>query len=230
MTDAFLPPGVAVADAALIRDILADLRAANRITNLVADDSDAAMNQHALDSLHALADPAAASDNARIIDVGTGGGFPGLILLAARPSWRGTLLDGVKKKTDILADILSRRLPGRGEALWGRSELAAREDGRRDAYDLAFCRAVGRFSMVMELTLPFLKPGGALLAHRGHDAPEEIIAARVAAETLGARIDGTTRYDLPGLDKPRHIVRVVKTAPTPPTYPRRDGMPAKRPL
>ena len=221
-----VPPGAFAA----LRDILLDIRSANRRVNLVAGDSGAELRLHLLDSIQALADPAASTEAARVIDVGTGGGFPGLPLLIARPGWRGTLVDAVRKKANALSDILARRTGGRGEALWGRAETLAREEGRRDVYDLAFCRAVGRFSTVMELTLPFLKPGGVLLAHRGHEAPAEAEGGRAAAEALGGRIEELTPYHLPSLDKTRYIVRVVKVSATPPAYPRRDGVPAKRPL
>jgi 16S rRNA (guanine527-N7)-methyltransferase len=214
----------------LLRDILLDVRQASTRANLVGDASDEALFSHLMDSLQALADPAARREDARIVDVGTGGGFPGLVLLAVRTGWRGTLVDSVKKKTDALGLILAGRLGGRGEALWGRAETLARETGRRDSYDLAFCRAVGRLTTVMELTLPFLKPGGFLLAHRGHEAPDEAEASRSAAELLGGRMETPTPYRLPGLDKTRYIVRVAKTGLTPPTYPRRNGVPAKRPL
>lgn len=214
----------------LLRDILLDVQKASNQANIVGDASDETLFLHLLDSLQALADPAARREEARIVDVGTGGGFPGLVLLAVRTGWRGTLVDSVKKKTDLLKPILTGRLGGRGEALWGRAETLAREADRRDSYDLAFCRAVGRLTTVMELTLPFLKPGGFLLVHRGHEALEEAEASRSAAELLGGRMETPTPYRLPGLDKTRYIVRVAKTGSTPPTYPRRDGVPAKRPL
>ena len=223
--------GVPAALHGLLRDILLDVKAANDRLNLVSDAGDRELFLHMLDSLQALRDPEALRENARIIDVGTGGGFPGLPLLAVRSRWRGTLLDSVRKKTDAVGEIARSRFGDRVEALWSRSETLAREEGRRDAYDLAFCRAVGRFTTVLELTLPLLKPGGVLLAHRGHEAPEmETAAATTALGSLGGRLEEITPYSLPGLDKTRYIVRVVKTAATLPAYPRREGVPAKRPL
>ena len=223
--------GVPPALHGLLRDLLMDVKTANARLNLVSDAGDRELFLHALDSLQALRDPATRKENARIIDVGTGGGFPGLPLLAVRSGWRGTLLDSVRKKTDAVGEIARKRLGERAETLWARSETSAREEGRRDAYDLAFCRAVGRFTTVLELTLPFLKPGGVLLAHRGHEAPNgETSAAGPALEALGGRVDGITPYSLPGLDKTRYIVRVLKTTATAQAYPRREGVPARRPL
>jgi 16S rRNA (guanine527-N7)-methyltransferase len=198
--------------------------------NLVADDSDDALFLHLLDSLQLLRDPAAARAEAKIVDVGTGGGFPGLAALAARPHWTGLLVDSVRKKAEAVGEIAARRLGPRAGISWLRAETLGREAAHRETYDLAFCRAVGRFTTVAELTLPLLKTGGALLAHRGHEAPEETAAAGKALDLLGARVAGLTAYALPGLDKKRYIVRVEKIRPTPEAYPRREGVPAKKPL
>jgi 16S rRNA (guanine527-N7)-methyltransferase len=213
-----------------LRDLLGDVRAANEKLNLVADAGEDALFMHLADSLQALAHPAAARAEARIIDIGTGGGFPGLPLLAARPGWTGLLVDSVRKKAEAVGEIAARRLGGRAAVSWTRAETLAREAAHRGAYDLAFCRAVGRFTTVAELTLPFLKVGGALLAHRGHEAPSETAAAADALARLGGRAGDPFAYDLPGLDKKRYIVRIDKIAPTPDGYPRREGVPAKKPL
>jgi 16S rRNA (guanine527-N7)-methyltransferase len=226
------PLGVPAAFDEPLRALAGDVRAANERLNLLSENEAAedALLLHVLDALHILADPAARRAVARVIDVGTGGGFPGLPLLAVREGWRGTLLDSVKKKTDALAEIAARRLGDRAEILWDRAEALARRPERRESYDLAFCRAVGRFTTVAELTLPFVAVGGALLAHRGHEAPAETAAAADALDRLGARLDGLHPYTLPGLEKKRYIVRIVKDRPTPEEFPRRDGVPAKRPL
>lgn len=222
--------GVPAAFDGALAAIVKDVQAANARLNLLSEAAEQALSVHLLDALQPLADPAAHRAQARIIDVGTGGGFPGLPLLAVRDGWRGVLLDSIQKKSDALAEICARHTPGRAQALCGRAELLAREAEHREKYDLAFCRALGRFTTVLELTLPFLAVGGVLLAHRGHEAADEGPAAAAALEKLGGKIESLTAYTLPGLDKKRYIVRVVKERPTPAEYPRRDGVPAKRPL
>ncbi len=211
-------------------DLLKDVKTANGRMNLVADDGDDALFLHMLDSLQVFRDPAAARADARVIDVGTGGGFPGLPVLVARAAWTGLLLDSVRKKAEAVGEIAGKHLAGRGTISWARAETLAKDPSRRELYDLAFCRAVGRFTTVAELTLPFLKTGGAVLAHRGHEAPSETEAAAKALDVLGGRVAAMTVYDLPGLDKKRYIVRVEKIRATPDAYPRREGVPAKKPL
>jgi 16S rRNA (guanine527-N7)-methyltransferase len=183
-----------------------------------------------MDSLQALRDPVTARDQARIIDIGTGGGFPGLPLMIARPGWTGILLDSIHKKAEAVDALAKAHLGERGTAVWSRAEELARRPDHREKYDVAFCRAVGRFTTVAELTIPFLTMEGTLLAHRGHEAPEEVAQAGPALEALGAGKVSLTAYDSPGLDKKRYIVKVVKARPTPSQYPRRVGVPAKRPL
>lgn len=210
-------------------DFLADVRSVNSRLNLLSDDTDAFLLHHLMDALQPLR-LAGLPETARLVDVGTGGGFPGLPLLMARPGWSGLLVDSVRKKAEAVRDLAARHAPGRGETSWTRAETLAHEPALRGAFDLAFCRALGPFTTVLELTLPFLKTGGALLAHRGHEAPAETAAAEKALSALGGSVVETLPYDLPGLDKKRYIVRVLKTLPTPSAYPRREGVPAKRPL
>jgi 16S rRNA (guanine527-N7)-methyltransferase len=211
---------------------LKELKLWNRRTNLVSFGGDEELVvAHLADSLMVLLEPSARDlASARAVDVGSGGGFPGVPIAVARPGWSVTLVESVGKKTDFL-EILPDRLGQANLAVEPtRAEDLGRDDAHRGRYDLAFCRAVGRFTTGLELTLPLLKVGGSWLAHRGADAPEEAAAATAALRALGGEVASLFPYRLPHLDKQRCIVRVVKTASTPDTYPRRAGMPAKRPL
>jgi 16S rRNA (guanine527-N7)-methyltransferase len=216
----------------LMSHYLKELKLWNRRVSLVSFASDEELLlSHLADSLMAFQDPLVqAAVEARAVDIGTGGGFPGVPLRLARPGWSMALLESVNKKT-LFLDALLERLPLKNCAvLRGRAEDLARDPAHRGAYDLAFCRAVGRFSTGLELALPLLRVGGAWIAHRGADAPAEIEASAEALKQLGGEVAASYAYRLPHLDRPRHIVRVRKTSETPDKFPRRAGMPAKRPL
>jgi 16S rRNA (guanine527-N7)-methyltransferase len=186
---------------------------------------------HIADSLKALEFlPPEAPAAARALDVGSGGGLPGIPLALARPSWQMTLLDSIDKKVAALRDIVEKIPAPHVSAMTGRAEALGHDPEHREAYDFVFCRAVGRFTEALELTTPFLKYGGTALLHRGREAIQEIQAAEQALEELGCESAGVYAYTLPGLEHPRHIAVIEKTAPTPDNYPRRTGVPSKRPL
>jgi 16S rRNA (guanine527-N7)-methyltransferase len=207
------------------------LQAANRRIRLVGDASWEELALHAEDSLAALrTETARARGPARCVDVGSGGGFPGVPLRSERPDWSFTFLDSVKKKADFLQAVVDRLSLKNCRAVWGRAEEVGRDPAHRETYELAFCRAVGPFAAVAELTLPLLRVGGVWFAHRGELGDREPAAAARALDILGGRPIETFSYRPTGKDKPRYIVCVEKIRPTPPAYPRRAGMPAKRPL
>lgn len=225
-----VPPGSEPAHR--LETFLSDLRKRNESVNLISFSSpEELLLNHGVDSLMALAVPGISNSfQARCVDVGSGGGFPGFPLALVRPGWTMTFVESTGKKADSLRDTASRFSLKDAVVAEGRAETLAHEPGLRETYDLAFCRAVGSLPEVLELTLPFVKVGGACLLHRGADGPEEAKAAAKALQTLGGEVTAAHPYRLPGLDRTRHILRVEKTAPTPAAYPRRVGVPAKRPL
>ncbi len=225
------PLGLAPGDETLgrIEEFLTELGDRNRSVNLVSFSSpEELFLNHALDSLMALVH--GAPEQARCVDVGAGGGFPGFPLALARPNWSMTFVESVGKKAAFLRDMAGRFSLAGAVVAEGRAETLAHEPAHRETYDLAFCRAVGSLPEVLELTLPFLKVGGACLLHRGADGPEETSGAAKALQVLGGEVTTVHPYRLPGLDRTRHILRVEKKAQTPAQYPRRVGVPAKRPL
>lgn len=189
--------------------------------------------RHFLDSLSCLAgcaDLLAARPNARLIDVGSGGGFPGLPLKIARPALRVTLLDSVGKKTAFLEHLVCQLKLTAVTIVTARAEDLARSPEHRERYDLAVSRAVAALPVLLELTLPFLQVGGRLVAPRRGDLQAEVAAAERAAELLG----GSFRVSVPigpgGTAAGYGLVVVDKVGPTPSAYPRRAGRPVKRPL
>ena len=163
---------------------------------------------------------------ARTIDVGAGAGFPGLPIKIAHPALRLTLLESAAKKTAFLEAIVERLSLVDVSVVTGRAESAAHEPDHREAYDLALARAVASLPVLLELALPFLRLGGFLAAPKGSRAAQEVAAAAPALRACGGCIFAVER--LP--DSSLTLILVEKVAPTPPAYPRRPGIPTKRPL
>jgi len=163
---------------------------------------------------------------ARTIDLGAGAGFPGLPIKIAHPALRLTLLESAAKKTAFLQEVVERLGLEDVAVVTDRAESAARQPAHRERYDLALARAVASLPVLVELALPFLRLGGLLAAPKGSRAAQEVAAAAPALGACGGRLLSAER--LP--DSPLTLVLVEKVAPSPSTYPRRPGIPAKRPL
>ena len=181
--------------------------------------------RHFLDSLSLLR--VADFRDKRIIDVGSGAGFPGLPLLLAEPSISLTLLDAQQKRVDFLA-ALCEKLGVSANCVHARAEEAALEASERDGYDFAVSRAVARLNVLAELCLPFVKPGGAFLAMKARDCEEELAEAENALRRLGGRLEALDCF--PVAEVPRAVAVVRKTGPTPKGYPRRYAKIKKNPL
>ncbi|MCS7275744.1 MAG: 16S rRNA (guanine(527)-N(7))-methyltransferase RsmG [Dehalococcoidia bacterium] len=166
----------------------------------------------------------------RAIDVGTGAGLPGLPLRIVWPSLRLTLLDSERRKTDFLRRLLSRLNLGDVEVVWGRAEEVARDPRHRQGYDLALARAVAPLPVLAELALPFLRVGGHLVSPKGERVRQEVEEARRALAECGGQVVYLAPLPLPYEGTAPMLLVVRKVAPTPERYPRRPGIPAKRPL
>lgn len=163
--------------------------------------------------------------NATLIDVGSGAGFPGMVLKIFRPDLNITLLDSLKKRCGFLERLKAEIAVEDVDIFWGRGEELARNENYRERFDFATARAVASLPVLLELCTPFLKVDGRFLALKGK---EDTADAAGALTALNCEIINHHRYRLAGED--RAIVAVRKTAPTPEKYPRRAGIPEKRPL
>lgn len=164
------------------------------------------------------------------IDVGTGAGFPGVPLKIAYPALHLTLLEATGKKAEFLKFLVERLgLPG-VSVINSRAEETGREPAHREQYDLALARALAGMATLAELTLPFLRVGGLVIAQKGGDPMAEVATVQSAVHTLGGQVQEIVPVVVPGLEGARHLIVLEKIAPTPQKYPRRPGMPAKRPL
>ena len=185
--------------------------------------------KHFADSLTALA----AVDvpiGASFIDVGTGGGFPGLPLLIARPDLNGIMLDSTKKKLMFVDYCLSKLgLQAQGSTLHMRAEEAGIKLQLRNHFDFSFSRAVANLRDLSEYCLPLTKVGGTFVALKGAKAQEEIDEAKAAIKILGGEIVEVKQLFLSDMGE-RNIVVIKKVSPTPPKYPRPSAKIAKEPL
>jgi 16S rRNA (guanine527-N7)-methyltransferase len=190
--------------------------------------------RHFVDSLSCLLAPEArlalSRPDARIIDVGTGAGFPGIPLKLVCPSVRLTLLEATGKKVAFLEHLVERLALRRVTVLKARAEEAGREAAHRGQYDLALARAVAELPVVVEYTLPFCKIGGWVIAQKGETGAAEAWKAQKAIALLGGELRRVIPVELPGLPEERSLVVIEKTGSTPDAYPRRPGVPSKRPL
>ena len=172
----------------------------------------------------------------RLLDIGTGGGIPGIPLAIAFPRLSVTLLDATRKKVDFLRLAVQSLPLDNVEALWGRAENLAHAAEQREQYDLVTVRGVGSLATIAELALPFCKRGGLLAAYKSLATASqtpldvELREAEHALHALGGCDARVTPFNLPELPPQHCLVTVRKTAGTPPPYPRRPGLPAKRPL
>ena len=165
-----------------------------------------------------------------LIDVGTGAGFPGMVLKLLVPSLEVTLLDGLQKRLDWL-DEVARDLDVTGiGTLHGRAEEAGMDPALREQFDFATARAVADLRLLAEMCLPFVKVGGRFLAMKSVDCDEELDRAAPAIRTLGGDIAGCYDYTIPHTDVTHRVVIIEKNAPTPAKYPRRWAKMQKAPL
>jgi 16S rRNA (guanine527-N7)-methyltransferase len=186
--------------------------------------------KHFLDSLSCLQILNTLSAGDRCIDIGAGAGFPGLPLKIVRPSLRLTLLESVGKKVGFLGHMVKALGLEDVDVVQGRAEELGRHPDYREVFDVALARAVAQMAVLVEYALPLVRVGGIFVAQKGAEVREEVESGLPAMKLLGGRLRELRRVDLPGLDDPRHLVVVEKVASTPDRYPRRPGIPTKRPL
>lgn len=201
----------------------------NKKTSLVRIRSLAELfRSHFLDSLWCAAG-CAFRDGHRLLDLGSGAGFPGIPLKISFPGVQVFLLEAQRKRCAFLREVCRALELDTCTVLAGRAEDLGRLPGLRAAFDRVVVRALARLPVVLELGLPFLQPGGLLVALKGRDVERELEEARAALEVLGGEVARVVPYRFPG-EVGRHVVVIGKVAPTPDGYPRRAGLPARRPL
>ena len=166
----------------------------------------------------------------RLIDVGTGAGFPGIPLKILYPAMQLTLVESVGKKADFCRHVVEMLKLESVSVLTARAEEVGQLAAEREGYDWVVARAVANLPVLVEYLLPLARVGGVVLAQKGHSGPVEAHAAEKAIKILGGDLRQLIPIELPGVAEERYLVLVDKLAPTPRMYPRKPGIPGKKPL
>ena len=166
----------------------------------------------------------------RLVDVGTGAGFPGIPLKIIYPTMHVTLVESVGKKAMFCQHIVQKLGLEGVEVIQSRAEDLGQKPEHRESYDWAVARAVANLNILSEYLLPLVKLGGTMLAQKGETGPAEAQSAEKAMKILGGKLKQLIPVNLPGVADDRYLVLVEKVAATPPKYPRKAGIPMKTPL
>ena len=222
--------GVFLDDTALERlDKYAELLVeTNKSLNLTAiTEPDEIVYKHFIDSLSLLT-CVEIKNGAKVIDVGTGAGFPGVVLLIARPDLKITLLDGTNKRLVFIKNVLEE-IGLEAEIVHMRAELAGREIKYREKFDLVTARAVANLNTLAEYCMPFVKVGGIFAPMKSVKTDEEVSAARGAIKTLGGKIAEIKPLNVTNCGE-RYVIITEKISQTPPKYPRASAQISKKSL
>ncbi len=168
-------------------------------------------------------------ENARVIDVGTGAGFPGIVLKIVRPDIELTLLDSLKKRFLFINELLIA-LNFTAECIAGRAEKYGQNLDIRESFDLCVSRAVAQLNILSEYCLPFVRLSGSFVAFKGGGSVEEIQSAKKAIQTLGGKLNKIHSFELPFDGGARKLAEIEKVRPTPDKYPRNNGRIKSKPL
>lgn len=183
--------------------------------------------KHLLDSLLIL--PFVDDFSGKVLDLGTGAGFPGVPLAIVQDNWQVTLLDSLRKRIDFLTEA-TEKLALDLELVWSRAEDFGQKPQTREEYDLVTSRAVAKLPVLLELCLPLVKVGGQLIAYKGPEGEEELASSQKALGILGGELTSVHKLELPQKAGQRRLIVIKKVRPTPSRYPRRAGIPERKPL
>lgn len=200
----------------------------NKVMNLTAiTEFDEVLEKHFLDSV-SLIRAVDLHQSLKVMDLGTGAGFPGIPLKIVFPNIQVTLADSLNKRVLFLNEVVEALGLEQVEAVHGRAEDLARDKKYRERYDLCVSRAVANLSTLSEYCLPFVKIGGKFVSYKSGDCEEEILNSKSAVFLLGGKIADTVKFDLG--EAKRTFVMIDKVKGTSKEYPRKAGTPSKKPL
>ena len=218
------------------QQLYAEILEGNRQFNLTRiTDKSEFWEKHLWDSLSGLSglgipNLLETSQNFTAIDIGTGAGFPGIPIAISFPFWTITLLDSTRKKIAFLSKLITKLDIQNTQVLIGRAEEIGQNSLQRQAYDLAFIRAVGETSVCAEYALPLLKIGGLAILYRGQWDEKDNLSLQLAAKKLGGEIEQLTELLTPLSHSIRHCIYLRKVSATPLQFPRATGIPVQKPL
>lgn len=192
-------------------------------------DEEGIVYKHFLDSLTCLNGPVTFSGK-KVLDLGTGAGFPGIPIKIVMPELEITLMDSLNKRIQYLNEVCQALDISNITCVHARAEEAARKSEFREKFDIVVSRAVANMSTLSEYCLPFVKVGGYFIAQKTHEAIDEINAAEKAVKILGGSAPEIISVSVPGTDLAHNLVIIRKIKATPSVYPRKAGTPAKKPI
>ena len=202
----------------------------NKVMNLTAiTEFDEVLDKHFLDSI-ALARYVDLTTSISLIDLGTGAGFPGMPLKIMFPNLKVTLADSLNKRIVFLDEVIGELGLTDIQTVHARAEDLAHNSDYREQYDYCVSRAVANLSSLSEYCLPFVRIGGSFISYKSGEIEEELAAAKKAIFLLGGQFDQVIPFQLEGTDLGRSFVLIKKDKKTAKTYPRKSGMPTKKPL
>ena len=198
----------------------------NEKINLTAiTDESEVITKHFADSLSILK---YIKNNSKVIDVGTGAGFPGIPLKIANESLKITLLDSLNKRVLFLDEVIKELNLKDINTIHGRAEEVAHDKDHREQYDIAVCRAVAKLNVLAEYMLPYLKVGGTFICMKGPNINEEMDSSMKAIKLLGGKIEKVESFELE--ENQRNIIIIKKEKNSPKNFPRKAGTPSKSPI
>lgn len=202
----------------------------NKVMNLTAiTEFDEVVEKHFLDSV-SLTQQLDLHQPLKVLDLGTGAGFPGIPLKIVFPELEITLMDSLNKRVLFLQDVISSLQLQNIEAVHGRAEEAARNKKYRESFDLCVSRAVANISTLSEYCLPFVKIGGSFISYKSSTIEDELEDGKKGIAILGGKVKDVYKFTLPDSELQRSFVIIEKEKKTPKAYPRKAGTPSKEPL
>lgn len=204
----------------------------NKTTNIVAhSEEQEIVRRHFIDSIAIppmLNTVFANNKQTMLLDIGTGGGFPGIPLKIIYPTIQLSLMEATNKKVGFLRDVVADLCLDNVSILWGRAEEFGQQEQYREKYDVVVARALAELNTLVELALPFVKDKGIFVAYKGPRYNEELEKAGKAIQALGGEVQDIIESEITGAKRAFVVIR--KVGITPAKYPRRAGMPNKRPI
>ena len=206
----------------------------NKVMNLTAiTEYEEVITKHFLDSLAVVKTSCFKPEKLagkRLIDIGTGAGFPGIPLKIAFPELEILLLDSLNKRINFLNEVTEMLGLTNINTVHGRAEDYAKQKGYRESFDFCVSRAVANLSTLSEYCIPFVKQGGCFISYKSGSVDQELIQAEKAVKILGGQREEVVRFSLADTDMDRSFVVIHKAKPTSKKYPRKAGLPSKEPL
>ena len=202
----------------------------NKVMNLTAiTEMEDVITKHFIDSL-CLIKAVPQLGKQKILDLGTGAGFPGIPLKIVFPDLEIVLMDSLNKRIHFLEEVIQRLDLKNISAVHGRAEEMARKGEYRQQFDICVSRAVANLASLAEYCIPFVKIGGCFVSYKSADVDEEAENAKRAVFLMGGKIEDVIKFRLPGSDQGRSLIYIKKEKGTPKAYPRKAGTPARNPI